>query len=126
MKIFKKSYIRESVNNQKVQKFVPVLDENLSMKNAPKLSAKYLCNKIFKIEIIQNISVNLRTFLTFIWIKWYPWDPSTTFLATIFAQKNARKLRFYVFLHFNVRKHMMLSFYPMWTEFTRNWEFIPI
>ena len=33
---------QEECNNQKVQKFVPVLEENLSVKNAPKLSAKYL------------------------------------------------------------------------------------
>ena len=32
--------LQESINNQKVQKFVPVLDGNSSMKNAPKLSAK--------------------------------------------------------------------------------------
>ena len=33
---------QEACNNQKVHKFVPVLEENLSVKNAPKLSAKYL------------------------------------------------------------------------------------
>ena len=33
---------QEKFNNQKVQKFVPVLEVNLSVKNAPKLSAKYL------------------------------------------------------------------------------------
>ena len=68
-------------------KFVPVLDENLSVKNAPKLSAKHLEDKIFKIKIMQNISVTLRTFLTLICIRWVPGDPSTIFLATIFAQK---------------------------------------
>ena len=46
----------------KVQKFVPVLDGNLSMKNAPKLSAEYLQDKICKIKQIQNISVTLTTF----------------------------------------------------------------
>ena len=56
-------YTKESVNNQNVQKFVPVLDENLSMKNAPNLSAKYLEYKICKIKLLQNISVTLRTFL---------------------------------------------------------------
>ena len=70
-----------------VQKFVTVLDENLSVKNYPKLSAKYLEDKIFKIKIIQNILLTLRTFLTLICIKWVPGDPSTIFLATIFAQK---------------------------------------
>ena len=52
-----------SLNNQKVQTFVPVLDGNLSVKNAPKLSAKYLEDKICKIKQMQNIPVTLRTFL---------------------------------------------------------------
>ena len=60
---FKRSYIKESINNQKMQKFVPVLDGNLSMKNAPKLSAKYFQDKICKMKQIQNISVTLRIFL---------------------------------------------------------------
>ena len=47
-----------------VQKFVPVLDGNLSMKNDPKLSSKYLQGKICKIKQVQNISVTLRTFLS--------------------------------------------------------------
>ena len=59
----------------------------LSVKNAPKLSAKYLEDKIFKIKIIQNISVTLRTVVTFICVKWVPGDLSTIFLANIFAQK---------------------------------------
>ena len=66
---------------------MPVLDKNFSVKNDPKLSAKYLEDKIFKIKIMQNISVTLRTFLTLICIRWVPGDPSTIFLATIFAQK---------------------------------------
>ena len=33
---------KRSANNQKVQKFLPVLEGNLSGKNYPKLSAKYL------------------------------------------------------------------------------------
>ena len=52
-----------SVNNQKVQKFVPVEYGNLSMKNAPKPSAKYLEDNICKIKQIQNLPVSLRTFL---------------------------------------------------------------
>ena len=39
---------QEECNNQKVQKFVPVLEENLSVKNASKLSAKYLQDKTCK------------------------------------------------------------------------------
>ena len=35
-----------SINNLQVQKFVSVLDGNLSVTNAPKLSAKYLEDKI--------------------------------------------------------------------------------
>ena len=42
MKISKTGYTRRSVNNQKVHKLLPVLEGNLSFKNAPKLSAKYL------------------------------------------------------------------------------------
>ena len=59
----------------------------MSVKNAAKISAKYLENKIFKIKIIQNISVILRTFLTLICIKWVPREPITISLPTIFAQK---------------------------------------
>ena len=66
---------------------MPVFDENLSVKNGSKLSAKYLEGKIFKIKIIQNILVTLRTFVTLICIKLVPEDPSTIFLTTIFAQK---------------------------------------
>ena len=55
-------YTKRSVNNQKVQKFVPVLKENLNLKNAPKLSAKYLQGKICKIKQMQSIPVTLRTF----------------------------------------------------------------
>ena len=52
-----------SVNNEKMQKFVSVFEGNLSVKNAPKLSAKYLQDKIYKIKQMQNIPVTLRTFL---------------------------------------------------------------
>ena len=38
-----------------MQKLVPVLEENLSVKNAPKLSAKYLQDKTCKIKQMQNI-----------------------------------------------------------------------
>ena len=37
--------------------------------------------------------------------------------------KNARKLRFHVFVLFAARKNMISSFYLKWTEFTRNCEF---
>ena len=42
---------------------MPVLDGNLSVKNAPKLSEKYLQDKICTIKQVQNIPVTLRTFL---------------------------------------------------------------
>ena len=54
---------QEECNNQKVQKFVLVLEENLSVKNTPKLSAKYLQDKTCKIKQMQNIPLTLRTFL---------------------------------------------------------------
>ena len=63
LKICKRSYTKRSVNNQKVQKFVAVLDGNFSVKNVPKRSAKYLKDKIYKTKETQNISVTLRTFL---------------------------------------------------------------
>ena len=50
-------------NNQKVHKFVLVLEENLSVKNTPKLSAKYLQDKTCKTKQMQNIPLTLRTFL---------------------------------------------------------------
>ena len=46
-----------STNNHKVQKFVPVSDGNLSVKNAPNPSSKSLEDKICKIKQIQNIPV---------------------------------------------------------------------
>ena len=51
---------QEECNNQKVQKFVPVSKENLSVKNAPKLSAKYLQDKTGKTKQIQNIPLTLE------------------------------------------------------------------
>ena len=44
---------QEECNNQKVQYFVLVLEENLSVKNIPKLSAKYLQDKTCKIKQMQ-------------------------------------------------------------------------
>ena len=58
--------------------------------------------------------------------KMGPQGPKHYVFGDHFCSKNARKLRFYVYLHFNARKHMILSFYLMWTEFTRNCEFAPI
>ena len=57
LKICKTSYTRRSVNNQKVQKFVRVLEVNLIVKNAPKRPAKYLQDKTCKIKQMQNISL---------------------------------------------------------------------
>ena len=57
------SYTKKSVNDQKVQKFLSVLEWNLSVKNARKLSAKYLQDKICKIKQMHNIPVTLLTFL---------------------------------------------------------------
>ena len=51
---------QEECNNQKVQKFVPVLEENLSVKNTPKLSAKYLQGKTCKTKQMQNIPLTLE------------------------------------------------------------------
>ena len=51
---------QEQCNNQKMQKFVLVLEENLSVKNTPKLSAKYLQDKTCKTKQIQNITLTLE------------------------------------------------------------------
>ena len=63
LKISKTSYTKSSANNQKVQRFVAVLEGNLSVKNAPKLSTKYLQDKTCKIKQMQNIALTLRIFL---------------------------------------------------------------
>ena len=55
---------QEECKQSKVQKFVPVLERNLSVKNAPKHSAKYLQEKTCKIKQMQSIPLTLRTFLT--------------------------------------------------------------
>ena len=47
-------------NYQKVQKFVPVLEENLTVKNVPKLSLKYLQDKTCKTKQMQNIPLTLE------------------------------------------------------------------
>ena len=60
---FQDKLTKRSANNQKVQKFVPVLEGNLSGKNYPKLSAKYLQDKICTINQMQNVLVTLRVFL---------------------------------------------------------------
>ena len=48
---------------KKVQKFVSVIEGNLSVKNAPKRSAKYLQDKTCKTKQLQNIPLTRRTFL---------------------------------------------------------------
>ena len=60
---FQDKLTKRSASNQKVQKFVPVLEGNLSGKNYPKLSAKYLQDKICTINQMQNVLVTLRMFL---------------------------------------------------------------
>ena len=52
-----------------------------------------------------------------------PWGPRYYFFGDQFYSKNARMLRFHEILHFHARKHMTSSFYPKWTESTRNFEF---
>ena len=51
---------QEECNNQKVQKFVSVLEENLSVKNAPERSTKYLQDKTGKTKQMQNIPLALE------------------------------------------------------------------
>ena len=49
--------------------------------------------------------------------------PKQYIFGYYFYLNNARKFRFYVFLLFHVRKHMISSFYLKCIEFTRNCEF---
>ena len=49
---------QEKCINQKLQKFVSVLEENLSVKNAPKISAKYLQDKTCKTKTNAKHSFN--------------------------------------------------------------------
>ena len=58
--------------------------------------------------------------------KMDPWGPKHYIFGNHFSLKNARKLRFHVFLHFTAKNHMIFSFHLKWTEFTRNCEFVPI
>ena len=55
-----------------------------------------------------------------------PQGPKHNIFGNHFYWKNARKLRFHIFLLFDARKYMIASFYLKWTEFTRNCEFFPI
>ena len=52
-----------------------------------------------------------------------PQEPKQYIFGDHVYLKNAKKLRFHVFLLFHVRKHMTSSFYLKWTEFTRKFEF---
>ena len=49
-----------------------------------------------------------------------PRGPKQYIFGDQFYSKNARKLRFQVFLHFYAGKHMTPSFYLKWTEFARD------
>ena len=46
-----------------MQNFATVLDRHLSVKNAPKLYAKYLEDKISKTKQIQNVPVTLGIYI---------------------------------------------------------------
>ena len=58
--------------------------------------------------------------------KMGPREPKHYIFGNQFYSKNARKLRFHVFLYFNARKHMISPFYLKCTVFARNYEFVPI
>ena len=51
---------QEECNNRNVQKCVPVLEENLSVRNAPKRSAKYLQDKTRKTKQMENIPLTFE------------------------------------------------------------------
>ena len=58
--------------------------------------------------------------------KMDPQRPKHYIFGNQFYSKNAKRLRFHVFLHFNARKHLISSFYPKWTEFIGNCKFVPV
>ena len=74
---------------------------------------------------MQNISVTLRTYLTLTRIKWVLGDPSSIFLATIFADKMSESSGF-MYSFILLLGNMTLSFYLKRNKFTRNCEFVPI
>ena len=55
-----------------------------------------------------------------------PWGPKHYIFGDNISSKNDRKIKFYVFLHFTARKHMILTFYLKWTKFIKKCEFVPI
>ena len=58
--------------------------------------------------------------------KMSPRRPKHYIFGNQFYSKNAKRLRFHVFLQFNARKHMISSFYLKWIEFKRNCKYVPI
>ena len=72
----KRSYTKGTADSQKVQKLVPVLDGNLTVKKLKNFQQGKLC----KIKQIQNISVTFRTFLSqanFFFLKIEPKEDSS-------------------------------------------------
>ena len=122
---FKPMIEKESVNNQKVQK----LCQYLMKTRVWKMLQTFL--QIFGRQNIQNQN-NTKHFNNHEDIfnrhmhKMGSWGSNYYIFGDHFWSKNARKLRFYLILHFTGRKHMILSFYLKWTEFTRNCEVVPI
>ena len=55
-----------------------------------------------------------------------PQRPKHYIFGDHYYLKNARKLKFHVFLFSYARKHMISSFYLKWTKFTKNCEFFSI
>ena len=58
--------------------------------------------------------------------KMGPWGSKHCTFGNQFYSKNSRKLRFYILLHFNARKHIISLYYLKWTEFIRNCKYVPI
>ena len=74
------------------------------------------------IEYTNNIPTPGESHLTLICINWVPGDPRTVFLVTSFNRKmpeSSDSMHSSIFM----LENMISSFYPKWTEFTRNCEF---
>ena len=74
-----------------MQKFVPALEGNLSLKNAPKLSSKYFPDKTCKIKQMKNIPVILMTFLNFLGKRNTKQDSSNTTTSKVLSKISNRK-----------------------------------
>ena len=66
------------------------------------------------------------TFFNANMLKTGPQGPKHYVFGDHFYSTIARKIRFYVFLHFSARKYTISSFYLKWTKFPRDCDILPV